>query len=297
MIKVIVAFFSPSGYKLPKRHLQETFAWLRDQKASVMFVQVVRDGEEPQPCPPEFDSRLIFRANHAMFFKENLWNIAARASLGDPAVDSLLFLDSDVSFTSTNIATAARAALAEFDVIQPFETAVWLDREQRAYLTRPCSANGLRLGAEPAPGIYHPGFAWAMTRSAFLRMGGWYEGHPFGGGDCAFVYSLDSRWLYNERMRYLPEDTICWHSNRFRDYQKNGVEARLKVGFLPGIEARHQWHGSVKDRQYVTRCNFLKIAAGEEYPTRHRPDGLLEWNNAAAAAAAQAYFDSRKEDG
>lgn len=296
MIKVIIAFYSPSDYALPKKYLQSTLQWLRAAGADILLAQVVRENQKPQPAPKGVQ-QLIFQSQDVLFFKENLWNIAARVCLGNKNVDKLFFIDSDIRFSQDDVVALAAAALDEYDLVQPFEMALWFDKDKQQYLARKCAAYALQQGQEPAPGFFHPGFAWAMTRSAFARLNGWYEGHPFGGGDVAFAYSLDSRWLYNNRTRYLPEDTVCWHSQKFRDYQKNGVEARLKVGYLCGIEAHHPWHGSVENRQYTTRCNYLRIQQGEEYPLRHRADGLLEWLTSDASAAAKQYFDSRKEDG
>lgn len=292
MLTACMAFYSPSGYRLPQEYLADTLAWLDAAGVAVVLAQVVRPGHAPQPTPPGVRS-LVYESSDAIFYKENLWNLAAQSC----GADKLLFLDADVRFSRDDVADLTAAALDHCDVLQPFETAIWFDRHGDLSLCRRSAACGLLAGREPIPGVYHPGFAWAMTRSAFMRLGGWYTGHPFGGGDVAFAYSLDSRWLTNRRTEFIPDDTICWHSESFRAYQRRGVEARLRVGYLPGVECYHRWHGDTDRRQYTTRCNYLPIPRGEEYPLHCRPDGLLAWDNAAAAAAAQRYFDSRMEDG
>lgn len=292
MLTACLAFYSPSGYRLPQEYLAATLRWLTDAKVPVILAQVIAPGQKPQPTPPGVCS-LVYKSSDCMFFKENLWNLAAEYS----QADKLFFVDSDIRFSRDDVATLSENALDVYDLVQPFETALWFDRNYDLFLGRKSAGYALTIGQEPAPGVYHPGFAWAMTRTAFKKLGGFYIGHPFGGGDVAFAYSLDEKWLANKRTQYLPDDTVCWHSSAFRDYQKRGVNAKLRVSYLKDINAYHRWHGDTENRQYTTRCNYLPITKGEEYPLRYRFDGLLEWRTQAASDAAKRYFDSRKEDG
>jgi len=292
MLTVCVAFYSPSNYWLPKTYLASTLAWLSAAKLPVLLLQVLRPGQSPQPVPAGVRS-IVYRSTDALFFKENLWNLAAQQC----SADKLLFLDSDIRFSRDDIGPLIEVKLDTCDVLQPFERAIWIDRDGDWFLSRRSAAVALNIGEEPAPGFFHPGFAWAMTRHAFDALGGFYCGHPFGGGDVAFAYSLDEKWLANKRTQYLPDDTVCWHSAAFRDYQRRGVEAQLRVSYLNDIEAYHRWHGDTDNRQYTTRCCYLPIKPGEEYPMHYRPDGLLAWNTPEASKAAQRYFDSRMEDG
>lgn len=292
MTTAILAFYSPCGYRLPQEYLASTLAWLDAAGVPTTLAQVVRPGQEPQPVRPG-QRTLVYESSQAVFWKENLWNLAARGC----DADRLLFLDSDVRFSRDDIASLAEAGLGHCDVMQPFETALWIDRSGDLCLSRKSAAYALMSGQEPSPGRFHPGFAWAMTRGAFDRLGGFSTCHPFGGGDVAFAYSLSDRWLVNQRREFLPEDTICWDSPSFLAYQRNGVGLRLRLGYCAGVEVYHRWHGEVEHRQYTTRCRYVPIARGQEYPLADRGDGLLEWTTPEAAASAQAYFESRREDG
>lgn len=292
MIHAIVAFYSPSGYRLPREYLASTLAWLSAAKVQTTLTQVVRPGGEPQPVM-DYQRTIVYESTQSVFWKENLWNLAAAQT----DADKLLFLDADVRFSRDDVAALASAGLDYCDVMQPFETAMWFDRSGDLTLARKSAAYGLLAGQEPTPGRFHPGFAWAMTRSAFDAIGGFSTAHPFGGGDVAFAYSLDGRWLHNNRRQWLPEDTICWDSPSYIAYQQRAVAARLRLGYCAGVEVYHRWHGEVENRQYTTRCRYVPISRGQEYPLRDRGDGLLEWSDPAAAEASQRYFDSRREDG
>lgn len=282
-----LAFFSPADFELPRRHLRDTLAWLVRERVPAVLAQVVRTGQEPQPVPDGVQS-LVYRSDDVLFLKENLWNLAAL----ETDSDTLLFLDTDICFSVDDVAGATAKLLEQCDVCQPFETAMWLNRDGAVDFVRTCSAKAIAEQVEPVTRAYHPGFAWAMTREAFGRLGGFYDRHPFGGGDTAFSFGL-----WGARPTYPLMESIVWDTPSFIAYQRNAASAALRVGYLQGVAAMHRWHGSVANRQYVTRTNCLPIEAGQEYPLRRRPDGLLAWESAAANAAMTAYFASRREDG
>jgi hypothetical protein len=292
MLTACMAFYSPSGYRLPQEYLASTLAWLTAARVPVVLAQVVKPGGEPQPVPPGVRT-LVYESSDAIFFKENLWNLAAAAT----DADKLLFLDADVRFSRDDVAVLTDDELDRCDVMQPYETALWFDRHGDLSLARRSAAYALRRGIEPASGLYHPGFAWGMTRAAFNRVGGFYELHPFGGGDVAWTHSLDATLLDSARLAWTPDMRVLTRSRSFLNYQRNATAAGLKVGYLPGVEVYHRWHGDVDRRQYQTRYTLLPIPDGEEYPLRRRPDGLVEWTSAPAASVMQRYFDSRMEDG
>lgn len=290
-IAIILAFYAPCDYAMPKRHLAQTLDWVSRQGVPAVLAQVVRPGQDPQPTPDGVEG-ISFESRSVLFHKENLWNLAA----GSVSGDKLFFLDADVCFSHPKVIEMADSRLDECDVMQPFETASWEDRTGRREGGKKSAAFALAAGVEPTP-AYHPGFAWAMTRGAFDRLGGFYERHPFGGGDTAFAYALDRRWTHSRIVDALPDDTKYWSSPSYRSYQSQASGLGLKVGYLSGVEAVHRWHGDTRGRQYATRCNHVRINRGEEYPLARREDGLLEWVNPEHSRNAQNYFLARREDG
>lgn len=294
-ISLILAFFSPCDYTLPKRHLAQTLEWVSRQVrdgVTATIAQVVRPGQRPQPVPGNIESH-VYETLSVLFYKENLWSVTAEKA----PHDKLLFLDTDVFFSHPEIVDMTEKHLDECDVMQPFEESVWLGKDAKAFQARKCSAFAIANKIEPAPAYYHPGFAWAMTRSAFNRLSGFYERHPFGGGDVAFSYAVDPQWVGASVPHYLPIDAQYWTSPSYRAYQKNGTSLGLKVSYLPGVTCTHRWHGEVKDRQYVSRGSHFAIEPGTEYPLSRRPDGLLEWASQEISDKVRNYFITRKEDG
>jgi hypothetical protein len=294
MIELIFAFYSPCDYKLPKQHLATTLDWAAQLGVPVTLAQIIAPGQALQPVPAGVRND-IYETESVLFHKENLWNITARKS----AADKLLFIDSDVYFSRGGVDTIAEmtAALDTYDVVQPFESAVWPDQNGLYTQVRKSAGFAVTRGFEPVPAYYHPGFAWGLTRAAFDRLGGFYDRHPFGGGDVAFVYSISSLWVGSKIPYYLPIESQYWTSPSYRKYQTNGTRLDLKVSYLPGNNAIHRWHGTTEDRQYVTRGKYFQIESGTEYPMHYRDDGILEWDDPACSDHVRRYFKSRKEDG
>lgn len=292
MIAIVLAFYSPVGYELPRRHLAETLAWAASTGCDVVLAQAVRPGQQPEPAPAAVRT-LVYETSSTLFYKENLWNLAAAST----QADQLLFVDADVSFSAADVVERVASQLEVVDVLQPFQVAAWLDQTGCPFQARRSSAYAIASGWEPRTLYYHPGFAWAMRRSAFDALGGFYDRHPTGGGDVAFTYALDARWVGSQLPRHIPLDAGYWHSPSYKTYQANGVALGLRVGYLPGVTAYHRWHGEIERREYATRGRFLPLVAGEDYRLTRRPDGLLEWDSPEDSAAVLAYFQGRREDG
>ncbi len=96
----------------------------------------------------------------------------------------------------------------------------------------------------------HPGYAWAMHRSAFNQMGGLIDFCIIGSGDLQFAFALLNR--IEETIRPdLHQDyrklAIAW-GERVAQLAQNGAN----VGYVP-VDIYHHWHGERNDRNYVDR--------------------------------------------
>lgn len=289
----VVAFFSPSDYVLPKKHLQRVLKQLCDKNIPVVVAQVVHPNKNPEPVPENVVNR-VWQSTHTLFWKENLWNLGAQIL----PTKNLLFIDSDVIFAANNWAPKISQMLDEYDLIQPFENCVWLNQNSTGIeLQRKCSAVALKEQINPNPAIYHPGFAWACRRDSFIRMGGWYEFHPAGGGDTATAYALAKQEHGDHWHRNLRTETWIWKRQSFQRYRARAQSAGLKIGYIAGDTIQHLWHGARELRRYTSRHTFMPQVGYDEFPLQHRPDGLLEWTDEIHNVNAQAYFDQRREDG
>ena len=300
-IGIVLCFFSGCPAELPKKHAVNTMNFALDTGVPVSFAQVIRTGEEPLPVPAKVISQ-VFESDDYIFFKENLWNLAANKL----DVDNLIFLDSDVYINNPAWVERTESSLQQFDFVQPFSECHWLTKGGKIELTRPSSCTGLSQGVHPKGGVYHPGFGLAMTRRLYEFMGGLLDGAVFGGGGDGANILAHSRLAgtdqYLERLfnksifkGYMMEDhRRFFHSPSWIKYRQRSVDYGVRVGYVPDQHVYHLWHGERRKRRYTTRAEFFDWPY-ENQPVEYREDGLQRWT--CPQPRSKAYYLGRDEDG
>ena len=292
MTSIIVCFFSPCDYELPKQNFQKCLHGLECVDAEVVVVQALLEGQPEQPVPKRFKS-LVFHVKTAWFRKENLWNVGARASAGD----KLIFLDSDVVYEDSEWVLKCSDALDRYDVIQPFSKAVWRDPEFAELQTKVSAAEVIRDGGNYYGGTHHPGFGWGMTRNAFNQIGGFHEDCITGEGDVAFAVSLVKDEQVNAIARWLRASTRFFASKKYKAYRRHNSCLGLTVGVPENLSVFHLWHGNISDRGYQDRYKRVPPCDDGEYHLIERPDGIKELSRQEDIDNMNAYFSGRNEDG
>jgi hypothetical protein len=283
---------------------------LRGNDLEVCVAQVVRDGQEPVDTTGA-SSSLVFESEDKIFFKENLWNLAAAHAV----TDKLIFLDADLYYQDPKWLDVLCESLAEFDVIQPFDIANWTFKNGDVNPTTKKSAwfNTLLHGGTPVSETYHPGFGIAMTKQHFDAIGGFYELGVMGEGDHMFcvahtpekqvqyILQLSNRALSDPDCNLLPDVRSHWvnlanHflSTKYIEYRSNIQSMDFKPGVAKSLDIFHRWHGSPAKRQYTTRLKHLTWPKNEE-PAVRRSDGLLEWT--IPQPGVDAWWKQRDDDG
>ena len=309
---VILASFSPVDAELPKKHFQSTLDFLlsHGHDLEVCVAQVVRKGQEPVPTAGAATS-LVFESEDKVFFKENLWNLAAAHAISD----KFIFIDADLHYKDTDWLDQICAALDEYDVIQPFDIAQWEMKNGEVNPTMRKSAwfNAIIHGGTPVPETYHPGFGFAMTRKHFNAIGGFYEHGVMGEGDHMFcvahtpqkqieyVLQFSLKALNDPDSGIHPDIRAHWKnlanhflSHDYIDWKSNIQSMDFKAGVATNLSVYHRWHGTAAKRQYTTRLKYLKWPESGK-PARSRDDGLLEW--VSPQPEVDEWWDARDDDG
>ena len=111
--------------------------------------------------------------------------------------------------------------------------------------------HGISTNRTRASNCYvHPGYAWAMRREMFDRMGGLIEYSILGGGEIHFAYALFNRIHETIPINLHPDYrrlTKIW-ADRVAQLSAYGYS----VSYLP-IHLWHHWHGNRMDRGYAER--------------------------------------------
>ena len=292
MTSIILCFFSPCGYALPKQNLVECIKRLLHLKVEIVVVQAVLAGEKPVTLPAECKS-FAYKVKHHWFRKENLWNKGAELSSGD----TLVFLDSDVFFKDDKWLDKTNDLLERYDIIQPFEFACWQSADEcTVEATKLAAAKGLRENEVVNFGVYHPGFGWAMKRKTFNALGGLYDRAIVGSGDTAFSLAF-----VNDSVLLQQVGSISHHyyygSRTFKAYRRNVLALNLSVSELAGVSVYHLWHGTRGNRQYHERVKLAPPPEDKEFELDVLENGLLELKNIRDAENMMIYFRGREEDG
>ncbi|CAF4689128.1 unnamed protein product [Rotaria socialis] len=223
-----------------------------------------------------------------LWLKENLINIAVKHL---PAhIEYIAWIDADIEFDHLNWPHLVIEELKRYPIVQLFETANFLGPNgKNEILRRDYSfVYSIKHNKPIDPGRYkewypHPGYAWAMRRTAFNSIGGLFE-----------FSIMDYQQL-----------AIAW-GERVAELAQGG----RNVGYVP-INIWHHWHGSRNDRGYVERWSILErhqFSPSKDLERNTETDviGLVSRRNIgklqmsvrmiALERDIVTYFQSRKED-
>jgi hypothetical protein len=293
---VLLVYFNACSYKKLAQNLCLVYQTLT--RAGIPVFLVEHCFKDQVPLFPE-NGTTIFntRSESYMFYKENLLNWLMPKV---PAEYTKFFMmDCDLLFENVDWYNDVSLLLDTHDVVQPFQTAKWLDSDLKTITLK---RNGYiytnTLNEKPDLARHHPGFAWAFRRD-FIEPKGIYDLNIMGSGDTIIASSIIQKHsLGNPWEKYSP----LWMLEKYKEYYK--LFENTKYTFY-NQSVFHLWHGSNNNRNYNTRYeDFQKICL--EHNIVEKDDlfslnnGLYEFNISIREkinAIFLTYFQSRNEDG
>jgi len=238
---------------------------------------------------------LQLRADVPLWHKENMINIGVKKLL-PKGWKAMAWVDADVEFENSSWALDILKVLNGCkDIIQPYSHAIDMDKNKDAMSIFPSFGfqyTKRRNYGKQGINMWHPGFAWACTRTAYEKMGGLYEVSILGSGDHNMALSLIKRGLHS-----LNSETTQDYKDSVEEFE--GRVKNLRLGYVPGI-IRHHFHGSKKNRKYMERWKLLVDHAYS--PSEHmikNKDGLLIPSESCPIGLLKdimTYFSERNED-
>ena len=238
---------------------------------------------------------LQLRTECPIWHKENMINLGVKYLLPNNW-KAFAWIDADIEFENPSWASDTLKILNGCkDVVQIFSHAVDMNRQKKTMSVFNSGGyqrtKGLPL-SYISPNLWHPGFAWAITRKAYNKIGGLYEKAILGSGDNIMMLSLlgVSKYAINNKSTEEYKESVL----EFEKSAKN-----LRFGYVPGV-IRHHYHGTKKNRKYQERWSILvnhnynpniyviKNNVGLLVPTKEFPDDLKN--------DILQYFQERNED-
>ncbi len=198
-------------------------------------------------------------------------------------------------------------ALQHYDVVQPWSDAYDLgpNGEHLAHHRSFCrqwfhrqpvlATHSGYWQSDGGPYTYpHSGYAWAITRDAYDRVGGLFELGGMGSGDhhmaLALVGHAEASMPGGTTEAYRSE-VMRWQDRALRHINGN-------IGYVPGT-VEHLFHGRKNERGYQSRWEmFVRHAFDPHEDLKRNSSGVLEFatNKPELRHDFDLYLMSRNED-
>ena len=197
-------------------------------------------------------NHLQLKCKIPIWHKENMINLGVKKLL-PKNWKAFAWIDADIEFENPTWALDTLKVLnGSKDIIQLFSHCV--DMNETGETMKIFNSFGYQYikGVKYTNNLnnyWHPGYAWAMTRKAYEKLGGLYDKGVLGSGDflmaLSYIDKCDIALNYNYHEGY---------KNSILEFQKKS--SKLRIGYVPGV-IRHYYHGTKKNRKYVERWQIL----------------------------------------
>jgi hypothetical protein len=296
-LHVIVVISNPCLYARRYILLKEFVKRFEEEEVNVnLFIVELAYGEQRFLVTDKKNkNHLQLRTETPIWHKENMVNLAV-AKLLPRNWKAFAWIDADIEFESATWAMDTLKILnGAKDVVQLFSHCIDMARDQTSLNI----FNGFGYSfaknkkyTQTGKDYWHPGYAWAMTRRAYEKVGGIYDKGVLGSGDNIMALSFIGKCSAMTNEEYSED-----YNNSMFEYQ---IKAKtLRLGYTPGT-IRHHYHGSKANRRYTQRWQIL-INHGYS-PIKHLvydENGILvptaEFSEEFQADILN-YFQERKED-
>lgn len=249
------------------------------------------------------DSHVQVRGYSELWHKENLVNLGIRTLPRDWKY--VAWIDADVQFINPEWVLETIHQLQHYSVVQLFETATDMGPHHnvlqvhtsfgKLYATgAPAHWNANGPYSKTAGPYWHPGYAWACTRSFFENTGGLIDKAIVGAADHHMALGIIGKAPISIPKNLHPNyDKLVleWQDRALRAGQKN-------LGYVEG-SLIHYWHGPKKARKYWDRWSVVRDNMYDpERDVVYSAQGVLELagNKPKLRDGLRAYFRQRNED-
>ncbi len=257
LLHVVTCVSNPVRYRSRWR-LYERFAAQMERAGVRLLTVELAYGERPfEVTRPGRRDHVQLRSRSELWSKENLLNIGF-AHLPE-GWRYAAWIDADVEFQNPDWAGETVERLQLFDALQLFSHAVDLDPEHQVLgCCKPKTGfmhawwHGLPASRHYDDGNWHPGYAWAVRRDAYVALGGLMDFCVLGSADRHMAMSLIGKGGLSVHRKVSPaykRRVLAWQERAERSVRRN-------VNYVPGL-LTHWWHGKKKDRRYVERWQIL----------------------------------------
>lgn len=255
-LNVVTVYFNPIRWGNRRKTHKEFEEHMLDSGVALTTVEVAL-GRRPYNLPDHRHiKRVRLRTDSLVWNKETATNIGFSRIAEDAKY--LAWIDGDIFFRRDDWARETVHALQQYEVIQPWSHAYDLgpNSEHMQVHMSFCHQywHGLPVGPCKKPyNFAHPGYAWAIRRSAYNCLGGLLEIGILGSGDHHMAMCM-----VGEGARSLPPGLTKAYRRHVLEWQDRAETCvKRNLGYVDGT-IEHSWHGKKADRRYVDRWKILR---------------------------------------
>jgi hypothetical protein len=254
-LNVIIVISNPCLYARRYILLKEFVKRFEEEETNVnLFIVELAYGKQSFIVTSKNNPQhLQLRTEIPIWHKENMINLGVQKLL-PKNYKAFAWIDADIEFESSTWALDTLKILNGCkDVVQLFSHAVDMNKEQmnlNLFNGFGYSFTKQKPYTTKSSDYWHPGFAWAITRKAYEKIGGLYDKGVLGSGDNIIAMSFINKVSYSSNQLYSDD-----YNQSMLDYQV--MASRLRLGYIPGV-VRHYYHGTKINRKYTERWKILQ---------------------------------------
>jgi hypothetical protein len=296
-LNVIIVISNPCLYATRYILLKEFVKRMEEEESNVdlYIVELIYKNQRFIVTDKKNKKHLQLKTDIPIWHKENMVNLGVKYLL-PTHWKAFAWIDADIEFENNSWALDTLKILNGCkDVVQIFSHCIDMNKDEtnmNFFNSFGYSFSKNKKYTTKGFDYWHPGYAWAITRKAYEKIGGLYDKGVLGSGDNVMAMSFINKCEKITNTGYSED-----YNNSMVDYQS---EARkLRLGYTPGV-IRHYYHGSKKNRRYTERWQILiKHLYSPNQHLKYNEIGLLEPTESFTDEFQNDilnYFKERKED-
>jgi len=257
LLHVVTCISNPVRYR-SRWNLYRRFADEMERAGVRLLTVELAYGERPFEVTRAGDpAHVQLRTRSEIWSKENLLNIGIAHLPEDWKY--VAWIDADICFQNPDWAAEAVERLQLFSVVQLFSHAHDLDPHHQVLEARTPKTgfmhawwHGLPASKAYDDGNWHPGYAWAIRREAYVALGGLMDFCVLGSADRHMAMALVGKAVLSVNRQVsqaYKKKVLAWQ-------ERARIHVRRNVNYVPGL-ITHHWHGKKRDRRYVERWGIL----------------------------------------
>jgi hypothetical protein len=253
-LNVVIAISNPCLYARRYILLKEFIRRIEEEEKNVrlFIVELIYKNQKFIITDKKCKNHLQIYTKTPIWHKENMINLGVKYLLPNEW-KAFAWIDADIEFESTTWALDTLKILNGCkDIIQVFSHVVDMDKNENSlnhFNSFGYSFSKNKKYTSKGLDYWHPGYAWAITRKAYDKIGGLYDKGILGSGDNIMALSFINKVIYMNNINYHED-----YNNSMLNFQEKAN--KLRLGYTPGV-IRHHYHGSKKNRKYTERWQLL----------------------------------------